>query len=282
MAKTQALPPCICSPANPVIQAEIERFYQNLPAGMVVSGLSVGVVQADVRPGSPPIITKCYSGYANVKEKQLIDNETVFEIGSTTKTFTTTMLATAVRDLAIYLNETAQTYYDCYEPSVRLPVYVDHPATGETYPITLLDLADYTSGIPDKSPTNQKGPNEYPFSSMHEYLAGISLPVKPGKQYKYVNTNFAIIAELLMFVGGFGEYEDALECLIKHAGLEMGHTGVFQRPVDRPSGAGLLVQRRARRALWDVDLAGAPGRGRHLFDHRRYAPMAIVQYGIDR
>lgn len=216
-------PPCTCSPTSSLLQGLITDFYQNLPEGVVAQGLSVGVIDGLDSSGAPNI-TRCHSGYADVKKQKPIHEHTVFEIGSVSKTFTATMLAAAVEDL----NATAQSYYDQYEPSVTLPVYTD-PQTGETYPMTMLDLADFTSGIPDKDPTNKAAPNEYSVTLMHEYLTSLgSLPKQPGTKYKYVNTNFGIIAELVMLISGVTSYKDALGKLIRATGLWMPHTSVIE------------------------------------------------------
>lgn len=229
MTTDQEEPSCTCSPANSLIQYEIKEFYKKLPAGEVANGLSVGVINGLDSSGNP-IITKCYCGYANVEQGTLIDEDTVFEIGSTTKTFTTTMLANAaVNDGTITLNQTAQYYYDQYEPSVTLPVYTD-TTTGDTYQMTIQDLADYTSGIPTKDPTNtnKKEPYEYSLTMMNDYLNGLGgLSFQPGTQFEYVNTNFGIIADLLMQINSFDTYGDALASLISGAGLQMPNTGVI-------------------------------------------------------
>ncbi|HKQ99193.1 MAG TPA: serine hydrolase domain-containing protein [Pyrinomonadaceae bacterium] len=228
MPAEQPAPSCTCFPEDSVVQAEIESFYQNLPDGEVASGVSVGVVNG-VDSSGDPVITRCYSGYANVKEKRAIKEDTVFEIGSTTKTFTATMLAAAVNDGKTTLDCSAQLVYQQNDkPSVVLPTYTD-PITGFPYEMTMLDLADYTSGISDKSPTNTKGPNEYKYSMMHEYLKDLgSLSVQPGTEFNYVNTNFGIIAELMMLMGKFSDYKETLKDLKEKAGLTMNHTGVIE------------------------------------------------------
>lgn len=137
------------------------------------------------------------------------------------------MLARAVTDGIVDLDEFAQTYYNEYRPAVNLPVYSD-PQTGEEFQMTMLNLADYTSGIPHKSPTNTTGPNEYSFGDMHTYLGNGRLLDKPGTVYKYVNTNFAIIAELLILIGGFDTYENAFQNMIGDAGFKMAHSGVIR------------------------------------------------------
>lgn len=219
------VPPCTCLPENSDFQQLILSFYDNLPPGQTAAGLAVGVISGVDDLGAP-VITRCYSGYANLQSETLVAQETAFEIGSVSKTFTTTMLAKAVTDGIVDLCEYAQTYYDEYKPSVNLPVYTAQ--NGKEFRMRMRDLADYTSGIPHKSPTNTTAPNEYSFADMHTYLGNGRLLDKPGTVYKYVNTNFAIIAELLMLIGNFNNYHDALQNMITEAGWEMAHTGVIR------------------------------------------------------
>jgi D-alanyl-D-alanine-carboxypeptidase/D-alanyl-D-alanine-endopeptidase len=227
MPTNQTQTPCNCSPDNSGLQQQIENFYTTLPGIEWAAGLSVGIINGLGGSGNP-VITKCHSGYANANSGLPIDQDTIFEIGSTTKPFTATMMAAAVNNGEFNLDAPAQDLYNKYAPGVALPVYTD-PITHDEYPMTMLDLADYTSGIPDKSPTNQQGPNEYTFSMMHDYLEGLgSLSVQPGTQSKYVNTNFGIIAELMMAMGNFSTYQDALVQMLNEADLTMENTGVIE------------------------------------------------------
>src|SRR5688500_18273317 len=63
--------------------------------------------------------------------------ETIFEIGSITKTFTTTLLADMARDGLVALDDPVQRH---------LPAGVRMPVRGR--PITLEDLATHRSGLP--------------------------------------------------------------------------------------------------------------------------------------
>jgi serine-type D-Ala-D-Ala carboxypeptidase/endopeptidase len=223
---SRSMPPCSCSPANPVVSALINDFWTNLPAGTTVSGISVGVING-VDDAGDAVVTKCYCGYANVASQTLISEDTVFEIGSVSKTFTTTMLAASVDAGTMVLENTAQSYYDQIESDVVLPVFT--AGDGNKTQMTILDLADYTSGMVDKSPPNARTPNEYSVADMHYYLTHDfpdGLPREPGTVYRYVNTNFGILAELLLRLNGFPDYDDALQDLIAVGSLDMPNTGV--------------------------------------------------------
>lgn len=219
--------PCDCTPSNPTIQQCVEHFYETLPAHVVAQGVSVGVV--DGSQGGSPVVTKCYSGYADASTQSPIAENTVFEIGSVSKTFTTTMLASAVELNLMDLDATAQSYYDQFGVAVTLPVY---GSGAEEVEMTLLDLADFTSGLPDKSPTNivQGTYNQYTVDMMYDYLNDLAqqgLSVAPGTQYKYVNTNFGMIADLVMREMNIADYEALVEQLISLLGLDMPNTGVI-------------------------------------------------------
>lgn len=139
------------SPLGTIIQECVTQFYADLPPGEVAAGLSVGAINGTYLNGDPIMATN-FSGYAN-RDELPIAEDTVFEIGSVTKVFTTTMLAAAVNDGDFDLDSPAQDYLGGV---VELPV---HNPGANPVQMTVLDLADYTSGIPDKSPTNTGSPN---------------------------------------------------------------------------------------------------------------------------
>ena len=68
-----------------------------------------------------------------------IDENTVFSIGSTTKVFTTTLLADMVNKGLIRLDDPIEKYLPS---NVTIPQYNDHK-------ITIEDLATHTSGLPE-------------------------------------------------------------------------------------------------------------------------------------
>jgi CubicO group peptidase (beta-lactamase class C family) len=215
------------TPEGKRVRQQIDDFFKHLPQGTVAHGLAVGVLGWP--QGGPPVEYRYCVGKADVEQGTLVTPDTVFEIGSMTKSFTTTMLAAQVQAGNMSLGDTAQSYYDLYESSVTLPVYTD-PSTGEVVPMTLLDLADFTSGIAAKGPSNVGAPNAYTFDLLHAYLENDfpdGLPSQPGTEFVYVNTNFGIIAELLMLAGGYASYADLLQAELITAGqLAMPSTGV--------------------------------------------------------
>ena len=121
-----------------------------------------------------------------------VTEDTVFEIGSVTKTFTATVLAEMVARGAVALEDTVAQYLP---PEVRLP-----SRNGKA--ITLLDLATHTSGLP-RFPTNMNpGDNANPFADYaqeqrYAFLSSYVLPRDPGEQYQYSNLGMALLGHAL-------------------------------------------------------------------------------------
>lgn len=120
-------------------------------------------------------------GFGTLPGGKAPDGETLFEIGSMTKTFTATLLAEAVTRNEVTLDEPIQRL---------LPGFAIPRRDGRE--ITLLDIAEHRSGLPRipgdlhakdaGNPYADFGPAE-----LKAFLAGYALPRDPGAQYEYSN-----------------------------------------------------------------------------------------------
>ena len=114
------------------------------------------------------------------------DGDTVYEIGSITKTFTATLLAEAVLAGRVTLDT----------PVARLLPDFNIPSRGGNE-ITLGELATQNSGLP-RLPSNllPKDPEnpyaDYDAAKLKAFLAGYELPRDPGAAYEYSNLGFGI------------------------------------------------------------------------------------------
>ena len=117
--------------AEPVtIDEQIRDRAKALVGNSLMFGVAVGVVHGD----------KTYEVFAGQKSfgGAAPDENTIFEIGSVTKTFTTLLLAEAVVNGELKLE---QPVADLLGPNVVVPKYGDDE-------IRLVDLATQTSGLP--------------------------------------------------------------------------------------------------------------------------------------
>ncbi len=123
---------------------------------------------------------------------------TVFEIGSVTKTFTAALFALFVQRGLVRFDDPLQQY---------VPVWVTVPSYNGQ-PITLIDLATHTSGLPKSPPL--RGIQHLTDEMMYRYLNDYHLTRPPGTQYEYSNTGFALLAHALTRVAGVA-YEPLIE-----------------------------------------------------------------------
>lgn len=130
------------------------------------------------------------------------DENTVFEIGSITKTFTGTLLAIAVRRGEVFLDDPVSKY---------LPKTVKAPSFGGKE-ISLLDLATQSSGLPSLpanfAPADWKNPYaDYTVGQMYDFLSGYRLTRAPGAKYEYSNFGTGLLGHILSLRAGMS-YED--------------------------------------------------------------------------
>ena len=129
------------------------------------------------------------------------NSDSVFEIGSITKTFTGTMLAKLVYDGKVRLDDPIKNY---------LPVALNQSSLNGKEP-TLVQLADHTSGLPFE-PANVKNDDAHPFDQyapyksysterLYDYLSHqLVLQSTPGEKRTYSNLGGGLLGHILTLV----------------------------------------------------------------------------------
>ena len=123
---------------------------------------------------------------------QPFDGNTVFEIGSITKTFTASMLADMVRTRDVALDDAV---------SSLLPKGVIVPERNGRQ-ITLLDLATQSSGLPSLPDNFKPNDTENPYADyttqqLYAFLGAYQLPRDIGSKYEYSNMGVALLGQAL-------------------------------------------------------------------------------------
>jgi serine-type D-Ala-D-Ala carboxypeptidase/endopeptidase len=166
---------------------------------------SVGIVVGIIEPTGRRVVS--YGKLAK-DDKRSLDGDTVFEIGSVTKVFTSLLLADMVQRGEVALTDPVAKY---------LPPEVKVPQRGGRQ-ITLQDLATHTSGLPrmpsnftPKDPANPYA--DYTVEQMYQFLSGYQLTRDIGSQYEYSNLGGGLLGHALARRAGM-DYEKLVQSRI--------------------------------------------------------------------
>lgn len=171
-------------------------------------GIVVGVITRKARE----IISY---GHFDSDDQRVPNGDTVFEIGSISKVFTSLLLSEMVLDGEVKLSDPISKY---------LPSSV-HAPSHHGKQITLLDLATHHSGLP-RMPDNFSA--NYSAQQMYEFLDHYQLTRDPGEKYEYSNLGVGLLGVILAQRANT-DYDTLLRTRIT-APLGMNRTGVELTP----------------------------------------------------
>ena len=171
-------------------EEEIKAMMEELVFPMSgVTGMVIGVISGD---------DTFIVGFGETTKGSGVkpDSQTVWQIGSASKVFTSNIFAAMIVEGKVKLTDPIRDYVP---KDIRVPSY-------EGREITLLDLATHTSGFPrsiesedlksDLSGDYQKNPY-YTAKEFYPWLDNYKLDVKPGTRYLYSNVGFALLGDIL-------------------------------------------------------------------------------------
>ena len=143
--------------------AEVHRRRFSLP------GVTLGLTSPD---GFSTVLDL---GYANADAKSAITPDTLFQIGSISKSMTATLIHQLAAEGQLRLSDRVSAIL----PSVALPA-------GNA--ITVQHLLDHTAGLPDDAPVFVAG--------------GLWTAYRPGEHWHYSNTGYEILGKIAEHVSG--------------------------------------------------------------------------------
>jgi serine-type D-Ala-D-Ala carboxypeptidase/endopeptidase len=228
--------------------AQVPNAEATLPSDLAIQKLiatrvdaerrNVGIVVGIVTPDGRRILSY---GRASLDDRRALDGDTVFEIGSVTKVFTSVLLADMVRRGEVKLTDSVFSY---------LPPHTSRAHEGRT--ITLVDLATHTSGLPlwpSGIPVTRDGAlamGGYTQAQLLDYLSTFPVPADVGQKWIYSNVDAGVLG-LALGARADTSYEVLLQARVTGP-LNMGSTVV-----------GLSDHMRARLAIgYDADRRVAP------------------------
>jgi CubicO group peptidase (beta-lactamase class C family) len=216
---------------NPNIQPlsvpDNERIREILVKRIDQQKQAVGIVVGVIEPAGRRVVA--YGKLANGDPRRL-DGDTIFEIGSISKVFTSLLLADMVKRKEVALDDPAAKY---------LPEYVKAPErNGKS--VTLLDLSTHSSGLPllPRNPKLNLTEGEikdaadlfgfYSVNDLYQFLSSYTLPRDPGSEIEYSNLGAGLLGHVLARRAGT-DYENLLRSRITQP-LSMTDTGITFAP----------------------------------------------------
>lgn len=169
-------------------QAPSDSAIQAIVRQRVDSGRAVGIVVGITQGGTRRYFVAGTGGPGRAP----LDEHTIFEIGSISKTFNALLLADAVARGDVRLD---QPVAELLPATVKVPAH----ASG---PITLEHLATHRSGLP-RLPTNMAPADvsdpyaDYDTTRLHAFLTGHTLAREPGASGEYSNLGAGLLGYAL-------------------------------------------------------------------------------------
>jgi D-alanyl-D-alanine-carboxypeptidase/D-alanyl-D-alanine-endopeptidase len=191
-------------------------------------------------------------GSMGTTDPRPVNGDTLYEIGSISKVFTSLILADMVERGEVSLDDPVAKY---------LPSVVKVPDRNGKQ-ITLYDLSTHRSGLPrmpsnfaPKDPTNPYV--DYPVEGLYEFISGYELKRDIGAEYEYSNLGAGLLLHALARRAGMDYAHLLRERVFRPLG--MTSTGVSLTPalMSRMSTPHTSVFRLAPTPLWDIPEAFA-------------------------
>jgi serine-type D-Ala-D-Ala carboxypeptidase/endopeptidase len=139
-----------------------------------------------------PNSTQVY-GYGNISKANStkVNGNTIFDIASITKTFTTTLLADMVKQGLVNQDDPIEKYLGA---TVKVPTYNGHK-------ITLESLATHTSGLPD-FPAGWIRNHTYTTQQVYNFLSNTQFRSEPGTKANYSDFGMGLLGHILSIRAG--------------------------------------------------------------------------------
>ncbi len=176
----------------------------------------VGIVVGILDPQGRRVVAY---GRADKDDPRELNGDTIFEIGSVTKVFTSLLLEDMVQRGEVALTDPVAKY---------LPAEVKVPERGG-HQITLVDLSTHTSGLPrlpaNLHPKNPANPYaDYTAEQLYEFLSTYQLTQDIGSHFEYSNLGGGLLGFVLARRAAM-DYEALVRARITGP-LHMDSTGV--------------------------------------------------------
>ena len=177
--------------------SKAEKLIESKMSQGKIPGLSVAIVK------DGETLYKSGFGYANLENGEKVTSDTLFQLASNSKAFTSLGIFQLQKDGLIKLNDPVSKY---------IP-WLKFLYNGKETDITIAEFLHHTSGISSNTiyriPELSEGKNDAIEKTVRT-LAGIELVSKPGTEYEYATINYDVLGLLIEKASGM-KYENYIQ-----------------------------------------------------------------------
>lgn len=200
LAAASALILAACAATAPTLDAPLPRAHSSatIDKRVLHSDAALTALVDPTRPGCSgavgvrgEVVWAGATGIADLESGTPVTTQTRFDMASTSKQFTATAILMLQREGALSLSDPIATYVD------RLPAW------GRT--VTLNQLMHHTARVPDYGVVLERDGIGFSDPADHERILDAIrrlTRLSPGTGYEYSNSNYVLLAEVIMRVAG--------------------------------------------------------------------------------
>jgi len=192
---------------NPIFSDALKKNIEKRIKDETITGIAIGVITEDG-------VSFLNYGVKSYESNDPVDEFTIFEIGSNTKTFTGVLLGTEVLKGAVKLNDPLQKYVP---KGITVPTYKGNE-------IQLVNLANHSSSLPRTALNlvreNHADPyNMYSVQDLYQSLNTLELTRDIGSKFDYSNYGISLLGSVLADIYKQDYEEYVLNTIAKPLGM---------------------------------------------------------------
>lgn len=193
---------------------------QNMVETIMAKTATPGVAILSSKQGTSEY--KVY-GYSNVNQQKPVTDESLFELGSTTKAFTALAIILLKEEGSLAFSNDISVYLPRFAPTFN----------GEKANITINQLLAHTSGIPSWSiRLIPEGTSEDMLEQTIHKISNLALDTYPGTEYQYATVNYDILAMIIEQITGTSFQDYVTQHILAPLGMTDSYfsTGQEKKP----------------------------------------------------
>lgn len=211
------------------------------------AGLMLGIVRSDT------VLFTGGFGYADIEKGRLVDEKTLFRMGSVTKMFVSLGILKLVEEGKLNLKD---------ELKVVAPEISFTNPWEQSHPIRIIHLLEHSTGFDDiklNAMYHLGPPQSSGMKMLSAHQASLVSRWQPGERHSYSNPNYTVLGYIIEKISG-KPYEVFLaEKILEPLGMELSHFGLNSQNPDLETHEYIIQNGKATEVPSVTSYSGPPG-----------------------